>query len=184
MAKTDPLPMRMDSFLLEISGWPDSHAGKYIKLIAYYYCNGDIPRSIMSVVPGPVRDKFSENKDGTFYHPKVKAKIKSMKIVDLSPEDQDSLSNITEIAHALGIPLATSVKGRKAFAARIREGIHELAFIAALNAIAEDEYHISQKFKHVTLEFLCRDDKLNKWAAANKGKSIKSEPKRRDEKRL
>lgn len=180
LAKSDPYPMRLDSFLTEVHGWPDAYSGKYIKLISYYYCNGKIPAVIMEKVPEIVREKFTKDKDGSYYHSRVKATMKRLKDNKLDPLEQGLLDSIFQHSRAvIGKKIADSKKGRSAFKRRIDEGFTIIDYRAALDAIAVDDYHNETSFKYVTLEYLSREDQLSKWVSAScevKKKSSSTSP--------
>lgn len=57
-----------------------------------------------------------------------------------------------------------SDKAKKQFRARLREGYTKEDFVNAITNCFNDDYHKETKHKYLTLEFISRADKLEKYA--------------------
>lgn len=57
-----------------------------------------------------------------------------------------------------------SLKARTQFLARLKEGYTKEDITKAIKNVSKDSYHIETKLKYVTLEFISRSDKLDKFS--------------------
>lgn len=69
-----------------------------------------------------------------------------------------------------------STKNLNNFNARIKEGFTLDNFKTALENIKKDSYHKETNYKHITPEFICRVDKLEKFLAVTPEKKPNLEP--------
>lgn len=70
--------------------------------------------------------------------------------------------------------VSDKVKGQ--FSARLKEGFTKEDIAAAIKNCFADEYHISTKHKYLTLEFISRADKLEKYSSISVQKTTTTKP--------
>ena len=63
-----------------------------------------------------------------------------------------------------------NAKTRKQINARLKEGYTKRDLVTALNNAAKDSFHMDNNYKYLTLEFISRADKLDKFLNANQYK--------------
>lgn len=165
MAKTDPYPMRFDKFLSEVAEMPYKEVGQYIKLMAIYHQRGVISDNIMAKALPSVSALFKKEEDG-WHHSGMRATIQRQKEVPMSEEEKSLYEEVLSIAREqFGHERMQGTKAAKShFRARLREGATLADFKYAIYGICNDEYHKESGFKHATMEFLCRESMLQKWA--------------------
>lgn len=67
---------------------------------------------------------------------------------------------------------------KKSYEARLKEGFTKENIMMAIEKASKDEFHISNNYKHLTIEFFSRADKLDKFSQIqSNNKSIKTNQK-------
>ena len=108
-------------------------------------------------------DKIREEKEKSNKKESLKQKVSTDKI------DYDKLLALYN--QTLGKQSrVVNAKTRKQINARLKEGYTKRDLVTALNNAAGDSFHMDNNYKYLTLEFISRADKLDKFLNANQYK--------------
>jgi len=184
---------------------PDEVAGKLFKLI-YSYCNDenpDVKDLLLGVAFAPIkqalkrdlkkyeeraeRSKENGRKGGRPRKEQINDETQETQWVKKKPRKPDSDSvNDTVIDYNKLIDFFNSVTGKNSrtvskkvkgqINARLSEGYTKDDIAKALENVVKDDYHKETNLKYVTLEFITRSDKLDKYL------NVKPTPKSNDDK--